>query len=79
MGFVISSATHYSKTDRKRLPAYGIGIEVEIDIDKDMDSGMAAVARWTAMSDKRRSEFLSKLERWVKVSFVSIHLSSYGH
>jgi len=79
MGFVISSATHYSKTDRKRLPAYGIGIEVEIDIDKDMDSGMAAVARWTAMSDKRRSEFLSKLERWVKVSFVSIHLSSHGH
>jgi hypothetical protein len=67
MGFVLSSATYYSKTDRKRIPAYGIGIEVEIDIDKDMGSGMAAVARWTAMSDKRRSEFLAKLQRWVEV------------
>jgi len=67
MGFVVSSATYYSKTDRVRTPAYGIGIEVEIDIDKDMGSGMAAVARWTAMSDKRRSEFLTKLQRWIEV------------
>ncbi len=67
MGFVLSSATYYSKTDRNRIPAYGIGIKVEIDIDKDMDSGMAAVARWTAMSDKRRSEFLAKLQRWIEV------------
>ena len=27
MGFVISSTTHYSKRNRKRIPAYGIGIE----------------------------------------------------
>ena len=67
MGFVITSATHYSKADRKRVPAYGIGIEVEIDIDKDMGSGMAAVARWTSMADKRRSDFLAKLHRWMEV------------
>ncbi|CAA7259548.1 unnamed protein product [Cyclocybe aegerita] len=67
MGLIISPATHYSKVDRKRVPAYGIGIEVEMDIDKDMESGMAAVARWTAGSDKRRSEFLTKLERWVEI------------
>ncbi|KAK2466369.1 hypothetical protein APHAL10511_002011 [Amanita phalloides] len=67
MGFVISPATHYSKSDRKRLPAYGIGIEVEVDIDKDMSSGMAAVARWTAAADKRRVNFCKKLERWVNL------------
>lgn len=67
MGFVLTSATHYMKTDRKRIPAYGIGIEVEIDIDKGMEGGMAAVARWTAMSDKRRSDFRAKLERWIEV------------
>lgn len=68
MGFVVSSATHYSKADRKRVPAYGMGIEVEIDIDKDMGSGMAAVARWTAMADKRRLNFLAKLRRWIEVN-----------
>ncbi|KAJ3517566.1 hypothetical protein NLJ89_g429 [Agrocybe chaxingu] len=67
MGLIISPATHYSKVDRKRVPAYGIGIEVEMDIDKGMESGMAAVARWTAGSDRRRSEFLAKLERWVEI------------
>lgn len=64
MGFVLSPATHYSKSDRKRVPAYGIGIEVEMDIDKDMGGGMAAVARWTAASTKRRIEFRRKLEQW---------------
>ncbi|KAJ3729002.1 hypothetical protein DFJ43DRAFT_1156561 [Lentinula guzmanii] len=34
MGFVISSATHFSTAEGKRVPAYGIGIEVEIDLDK---------------------------------------------
>ncbi|KAF9534145.1 hypothetical protein CPB83DRAFT_781430 [Crepidotus variabilis] len=67
MGLIVSSATHYSKTERKRVPAYGIGIEVEMDIDKDMGSGMAAVARWTAQSEKRRLEFKSKLERWIEL------------
>lgn len=65
MGFVLSSATHYSRVDRKRVSAYGnhgIGIEVEMDIDKDMGGGMAAVAHWTAAAGKRRSEFRSKLE-----------------
>lgn len=68
MGFAITSATHYSKADRKRVPAYGIGIEVEIDIDKDMSEGVAAVARWTSMADKRRSDFLAKLHRWIEVN-----------
>ena len=70
MGLVLSSATHYSRVDRKRVPAYGIGIEVEMDIDKDMGGGMAAVARWTAMAETRRSEFRSKLERWIRVNTV---------
>ena len=73
MGFVLSSATHYSRVDRKRVPAYGIGIEVEMDIDKDMGGGMAAVARWTAAAGKRRSEFRTKLERWITVN--TLHLS----
>ena len=68
MGFVLSSATHYSRVDRKRVPAYGIGIEVEMDIDKDMGGGMAAVARWTAAAGKRRLEFRTKLERWITVN-----------
>ncbi|KAF8631198.1 hypothetical protein AX15_002530 [Amanita polypyramis BW_CC] len=67
MGFVISPAMHYSKSDRKRVPAFGIGIEVEMDIDKDMKGGMAAVARWTAAADKRRHDFRQKLERWVEL------------
>lgn len=69
MGLVLSSTTHYSKRDRKRVPAYGIGIEVEMDIDKDMGEGMAAVARWTAAAETRRSEFRAKLKRWVEVRF----------
>lgn len=67
MGMVISPATHFSKRDRKRVPAYGIGIEVEMDIDKDMGSGMAAVARWTAGAEQRRTEFRKKLESWIEV------------
>lgn len=67
MGLVISPTSHYSKSVGKRVPAYGIGIEVEINIDKDMGGGMAAVARWTADAEKRRTEFRSKLQRWVKV------------
>ncbi|KAG6832939.1 hypothetical protein H0H92_004823 [Tricholoma furcatifolium] len=65
MGIVLSSATHHSKRDRKRVPAYGIGIEVEMDIDKDMGGGMAAVARWTAAAETRRSEFRDKLRAWI--------------
>lgn len=68
MGIVISPTTHYSKMDRRRVPAYGIGIEVEMDLDKDMGGGMAAVARWTAIADRRRAEFRTKVEHWVKVS-----------
>lgn len=68
MGIVLSSATHFSKLEGKRVPAYGIGIEVEIDIDKDMSEGMAAVARWTASSEDRRREFDRKLRRWVEVN-----------
>ena len=67
MGFVISPSTHFSKTAKSRIPAYGIGIEVEVDIDKDMGSGMASVARWTAASESRRKEVLSKLRRWAEV------------
>ncbi|KAF5388411.1 hypothetical protein D9615_000257 [Tricholomella constricta] len=65
MGLILSPTTHHSKRDRKRVPAYGIGIEVEMDIDKDMGGGMAAVARWTAAAETRRSEFSDKLKRWV--------------
>lgn len=72
MGVIISPATHFSKVDRKRVPAYGIGIEVEMDIDKDMAGGMAAVARWTAGAETRRSEFFQKLEQWIEV--LSFHL-----
>ncbi|KAG6833719.1 hypothetical protein H0H87_001151 [Tephrocybe sp. NHM501043] len=65
MGLVLSPTTHHSKRDRKRVPAYGVGIEVEMDIDKDMRGGMAAVARWTAAAESRRSEFLAKLRSWI--------------
>jgi len=68
MGFVISPTSHYSKAASKRVPVYGIGIEVEMNIDKGMGGGMAAVARWTADTDKRRAQFHSKLQHWVKVS-----------
>ncbi|KIK65411.1 hypothetical protein GYMLUDRAFT_38864 [Collybiopsis luxurians FD-317 M1] len=67
MGFVISSATQFSKVDGKRVPAYGIGIEVEIDLDKDMGAGMAAVARWTAATESRRALFGEKLYAWAKM------------
>ena len=70
MGVILSPATHYSKVERRRVPAYGIGIEVEMDIDKDMNSGMAAVARWTAATESRRSDFLKKLERWQEVWYA---------
>ena len=67
MGFVVTSTTHFTRSIGSRVPAYGIGIEVEIDIDKDMRGGMAAVARWTADSESKKSQFRSKLEKWVKV------------
>ncbi|KAF9076002.1 hypothetical protein BDP27DRAFT_1314859 [Rhodocollybia butyracea] len=67
MGFVISSATQFSKVEGKRVPAYGIGIEVEIDLDKDMGAGMAAVARWTAATEARRGLFSEKLQTWTKL------------
>ncbi|KAF8211247.1 hypothetical protein K438DRAFT_1806965 [Mycena galopus ATCC 62051] len=65
MGVVIGPATHHSRVDSKRFPAYGIGIEVEMDIDKDMLGGMAAVARWTAAAESRREAFREKLNKWV--------------
>ena len=67
MGFVVTSTTHFTRSGGTRVPAYGIGIEVEIDIDKDMGGGMAAVARWTADSESRKTQFKSKLEKWFKV------------
>jgi hypothetical protein len=67
MGIVVSSGTHFSKGAKKRVPAYGVGIEVEMDIDKDMTGGMAAVARWTADSEKRSGQFKRKLEQWAEV------------
>lgn len=67
MGLVITPTSHYSKSAGKRVPVYGIGIEVEINIDKDMGGGMAAVARWTADAEKRRTEFRNKLQCWAKV------------
>jgi hypothetical protein len=67
MGFVVTSTTHFTRSGGIRVPAYGIGIEVEIDIDKDMGGGMAAVARWTADSESRKTQFKSKLEKWLKV------------
>lgn len=70
MGFVISSATQFSKVEGKRVPAYGIGIEVEIDLDKDMGAGMAAVARWTAATETRRTLFSDKLHAWIKVRTI---------
>ncbi|KAH9482831.1 hypothetical protein JR316_0004931 [Psilocybe cubensis] len=68
MGIIITPATHFSKVDRKRVPAYGIGIEVEMDIDKDMGGGMAAVARWTAGAETRLSELSTKLKRWIELN-----------
>ncbi|KAI0092605.1 hypothetical protein BDY19DRAFT_1054098 [Irpex rosettiformis] len=65
MGFIITQTTHYFKSAKSRVPAYGIGIEVEMDIDKDMKGGMAAVARWTAASESRKKDFRQKLESWV--------------
>ena len=71
MGFVVSPTSHFAKTTKSRIPAYGIGIEVEMDLDKDMGSGMASVARWTADSEKRRQIILSKLRRWVQAGSTS--------
>lgn len=71
MGFVLTSATHHSKVDKKRVPAYGIGIEVEMDIDKDMGGGMAAVARWTAAAEQRKSQFHAKLVKWQQVGLCT--------
>lgn len=68
MGFVVTPTTHFTRSGGIRVPAYGIGIEVEIDIDKDMGGGMAAVARWTADGETRKTQFRSKLEKWFKVS-----------
>ncbi|KAJ7283790.1 hypothetical protein C8J57DRAFT_1447794 [Mycena rebaudengoi] len=65
MGIVLSPATHHSRVDGKRVPAYGIGIEVEMDIDKDMTGGMAAVARWTAAGEGRRDAFRRKMDSWI--------------
>jgi hypothetical protein len=67
MGIVLSPATHHSKVDGKRVPAYGIGIEVEMDIDNDITAGMASVARWTAAGESRREAFREKINNWVKV------------
>ncbi|KAF5333448.1 hypothetical protein D9611_002364 [Ephemerocybe angulata] len=67
MGFTISLGSHYSKSERKRIPVYGVGIEVEMDIDKDMGGGMAAVARWTAAGETRRAALLRKMEKWTEL------------
>ncbi|KAJ7047513.1 hypothetical protein C8F04DRAFT_1216821 [Mycena alexandri] len=67
MGIIISAATHHSKVDGKRVPAYGIGIEVEMDIDKDMSGGMAAIARWTTAGESRREAFREKVYKWMKL------------
>ena len=67
MGFTLSLGSHYVKSERKRIPVYGIGIEVEMNIDKDMGGGMAAVARWTASGESRRVELVGKMERWIEV------------
>ena len=67
MGFVVTPTTHFARSTGTRVPAYGVGIEVEIDIDKDMGGGMAAVARWAADSESRKTQFKSKLEKWLKV------------
>ncbi|THV07372.1 hypothetical protein K435DRAFT_833697 [Dendrothele bispora CBS 962.96] len=67
MGFVITSTTHFSKAEGKRVPAYGLGIEVEVDLDKYQESGMTAVARWTAASEARRTQFRTKLLSWIKM------------
>jgi hypothetical protein len=76
MGIVVSPTSHFSKGTAKRVQAYGIGIEVEMDIDKDMGGGMAAVARWTAAGETRRTELLRKLERWIEVLLIGncLHL-----
>ena len=71
-GLIINPTSHYSKVDRKRIPAYGIGIEVEMDIDKDMGGGMAAVARWTAATETRRSDFCAKVTRWMDVGSLRL-------
>ncbi|KAK7470809.1 hypothetical protein VKT23_002227 [Stygiomarasmius scandens] len=65
MGIVITSATHLSKADGKRVPAYGLGIEAGMDADKG--GGMTAVAKWTSAADARRTEFQAKLVAWVKM------------
>ena len=67
MGFVVTSSTHFTRSGGTHIPDYGIVIEVEIDIDKDMGGGMAAVARWTAYGESRKTQFKSKLEKWFKV------------
>lgn len=79
MGIVISPTTHYFKSERKRVPAYGIGIEVEMDIDKDMKGGMAAVARWTAAADRRRTDIHKKLDNWAIVGTASLFCTSATH
>ncbi|KAF5367510.1 hypothetical protein D9758_003762 [Tetrapyrgos nigripes] len=67
MSMVITPTTHLLKAEGKRVPAYGLGIEVEVDLDKDQESGMAAVARWTAAAETRRIQFHEKLISWTKM------------
>ncbi len=71
MGFVISPISHFSKTSKLQILAYGISIEVEMDLDKDMGSGMASVACWMTDSERRRQTVLSKLQRWVEACYTS--------
>ncbi|KAJ7596609.1 hypothetical protein C8J56DRAFT_291709 [Mycena floridula] len=66
MGIVLTPTIH--KNAGKRVKAYGIGVEVEMNIDKDMGEGMAAVARWTAASDARKTEFRKKLLLWMQLN-----------
>ncbi|KAJ7939702.1 hypothetical protein B0H13DRAFT_1850468 [Mycena leptocephala] len=75
MGVVIGPATHHSRGDSKRFPAYGIGIEVDMHIAK----GMAAVARWTGVAESRREVFREKLNNWVTVRAFNLPLPAFIH
>ena len=76
MGFVVTPTTHFIRSGGTRISAYGIGVEVEIDIDKDMAGGMAAMARWTADAESRKTQFRSKLGKWFKVGGRTFGLHS---
>ncbi|KDQ16745.1 hypothetical protein BOTBODRAFT_53832 [Botryobasidium botryosum FD-172 SS1] len=64
LSFLVTPTTHFQRDVGKRVPAYGIGVEVDM---RDGQSGMTAIAQWTAGGEERRKEVGRKLMEWTKL------------